>query len=103
MIVRNINVAKGLCNGMRMIVTELRSNYVEVKHLNWSESFAIPSIPLVAKDTSVPFEMQRIEWPLRLAFSMTINKAQGQTFERVHERSSLYRVPFRVRSTAHRE
>ena len=50
MIIRNINDAKGLCNGTRMIVTELRSNYVVVKHLNGSESFAILRIPLVAKD-----------------------------------------------------
>ena len=89
-----------------MIVTELRSNYVVVKHLNGSESFEIPRIPIVAKDKSIPFEIQGIRLPLRLAFSMTIIKAQMQTFDRlrVHlehppfEHGQLYVAISRVRS-----
>ena len=31
----------------------------------------------------MPFTLRHRQFPLRLAYSMTINKAQGQTFEKV--------------------
>ena len=43
----------------------------------------IPRIQLAPSDTGLPFVLSRRQFPLRLAYSMTINKAQGQTFEKV--------------------
>src|SRR5881392_4242231 len=37
----------------------------------------IPRIPLSPPE--LPFDFHRIQYPLRLAFAMTINKSQGQT------------------------
>ena len=31
----------------------------------------------------MPFSLHRVQFPLRLAYSVTINKAQGQTFDKV--------------------
>ncbi|KAK4383337.1 hypothetical protein Sango_2786800 [Sesamum angolense] len=40
----------------------------------------IPRIPLKsAEDASIPFEMTRRQFPVRLSFALTINKSQGQT------------------------
>jgi ATP-dependent DNA helicase PIF1 len=36
----------------------------------------IPSIP-----TDMPFEFKRLHYPVRLAFAMTINKAQGHRYK----------------------
>ena len=34
-------------------------------------------------DESLPFPMQRLQFPIKLAYCMTINKAQGQSLSRV--------------------
>jgi len=36
----------------------------------------IPMIP-----TDMPFEFKRLQFPVRLSFAMSINKAQGQTLQ----------------------
>jgi ATP-dependent DNA helicase PIF1 len=36
-------------------------------------------MPLIPSDTNLPFDFERTQFPVRAAFCMTINKAQGQT------------------------
>ena len=43
----------------------------------------IPKLKLAPSDADLPFVLQRIQFPFRLAYSMTINKSQGQTFDNV--------------------
>jgi hypothetical protein len=43
----------------------------------------IPRIKLAPSDANLPFTLQRTQFSVRLAHSITISKAQGQTFERV--------------------
>ena len=38
---------------------------------------------LIPSDTALPFKFQRIQFPLKLAYCLTINKSQGQEFETV--------------------
>ena len=69
----------------------------------------IPRIPLSPSSTAeLPFEFRRTQFPLRLAFAMTINKAQGQTLnhvglcltEPVFTHGQLYVAFSRVTNTA---
>ena len=83
MLIRNLNIKKGLCNGTRLIVTDIKDTLISVKFPNGSETFPIPRIPLIGSDSSLPFNIKRLQFPIRLAFSMTINKSQGQTFDKV--------------------
>ncbi len=38
---------------------------------------------LAAADTDLPFVLKQRQYPIKLAFAMTINKSQGQTFEKI--------------------
>lgn len=55
-------------------------NVIEARILNGKfrgENILIPRIPIIPTD--VPIQFKRIQFPIRLAFAMTINKSQGQT------------------------
>ncbi|GBM65839.1 hypothetical protein AVEN_12894-1 [Araneus ventricosus] len=85
MLLRNLAPTKGLCNGTHLIVTELQRNIIEAKRIgsaNGKTDF-IPQIPLNPSDSNMPFKFKRKQFPVRLAYSMTINKAQRQTFEKI--------------------
>ncbi|GBO16889.1 hypothetical protein AVEN_37525-1 [Araneus ventricosus] len=84
MLLRNLAPTKGLCNGTRLIVTKLQRNIIEAKRTGSENggTYFIPRISLIPSDSNMPFKFKRKQFPVRLAYSMTINKAQGQTFEK---------------------
>ncbi|KAK9872125.1 hypothetical protein WA026_016177 [Henosepilachna vigintioctopunctata] len=78
---RNINQPR-LCNGTRLAVKKLMNNVIEgtiIKGKYKGEDVLIPRIPMIPTD--LPFDFKRLQFPVRLAFSMTINKSQGQSLE----------------------
>lgn len=80
-LLRNINQPK-LCNGTRLCVKKLMPNLIEATILSGNfkdENVLIPRIPMIPTD--MPFEFKRLQFPVRLAFAMSINKAQGQSLK----------------------
>jgi ATP-dependent DNA helicase PIF1 len=76
---RNINQPR-LCNGTRLAVKKLMNNVIEatiMKGKFTGEDVLIPRIPLISND--MPFNFKRLQFPVRLAFAMSINKSQGQS------------------------
>jgi ATP-dependent DNA helicase PIF1 len=43
------------------------------------EDVRLPRIPMILTDMS--FKFKRLQYPVRLAFAMTINKAQGHRYK----------------------
>ena len=81
MLLRNMNPPK-LCNGTRLAVKKLMPNLIEATILTGKakgENVLIPRIPMIPTD--MPFEFKRLQFPIRLAFAMTIIKSQGQTLQ----------------------
>ncbi|XP_047514655.1 ATP-dependent DNA helicase PIF1-like [Pieris napi] len=80
-LLRNLNSPK-LCNGTRMIVKQLSNNIIEAELISGKtkgQTVFIPRIPLISSE--LPFQFKRLQFPIKLAFSFTINKAQGQTLK----------------------
>ena len=86
MLLRNLNPKKGLLNGTRLIVRSLHRNCIKAEIItgsNKGEEICIPRIDLEPSESSLLFRMKRRQFPVILAFAMTINKSQGQSFDHV--------------------
>ncbi|KAF2359133.1 DNA helicase Pif1-like, partial [Trinorchestia longiramus] len=86
MLLRNLSITQGLCNGTRLEVIQLHEHCIEASIISGSHTHnrvLIPRIKLNTSDANIPFVLHRTQFPVRLSYSMTINKAQGQTFDRV--------------------
>ena len=85
-LLRNLNLEDGLCNGTRLIVRSLDEYVIKASIITGSKagiSVLIPRIDLSPSKEEIPFNMIRRQFPIRLGFAMTINKSQGQSFENV--------------------
>jgi PIF1-like helicase/Helitron helicase-like domain at N-terminus len=81
MLLRNLDAPR-LCNGIRLCVKTLMPHVIEATIMTGcakGEDVFIPRIPLLPSD--MPFEFKRLQFPVRLAFAMSINKAQGQSLK----------------------
>ncbi|CAH0384705.1 unnamed protein product [Bemisia tabaci] len=86
MLLRNLNVSIGLLNGARFIVRKLHENCLDLHVISGDkagERILLPRIDLSPADSSLPFSFERRQFPICIAFCMTINRAQGQTLKRV--------------------
>jgi hypothetical protein len=86
MLLRNLDPGKGLCNGTRMILLQAYPRILEVLIIgndHHGEKAFIPRITLKPSSRLYPFLLKRRQFPVRLCFAMTINKAEGQSLKYV--------------------
>ena len=113
MLLRNLNPRAGLCNGTRLLVLDVLGGgkLLMAKIINSGEHHGhivfIPRIALYPEEGSFPILWKRRQFPIRPAFAMTINKAQGQTLKCVgvigecFTHGQLYVAASRVGNPAH--
>ena len=85
-ILRNLSGRLGLANGTRVIIKALYANVLDVEVAtggNQGRRVLLPRITLklTPEESGLPFDFARRQFPLRPAYAMTINKAQGQTLQ----------------------
>uniref|UniRef100_A0A8I6XC35 DNA helicase Pif1-like 2B domain-containing protein n=1 Tax=Hordeum vulgare subsp. vulgare TaxID=112509 RepID=A0A8I6XC35_HORVV len=86
-LLRNLDPYNGLCNGTRLMIRAFQDNAIDAEIVGGQHAgkrVFIPRIPMSpSEDISLPFKLKRKQFPIRLSFAMTINKAQGQTIPNV--------------------
>ena len=82
----NLAPSRGLCNGTRMVLRQASHRVLEVSILGGSHHGSIALIPRVSltpnsDGSDFSFVLRRRQFPVRLAFAMSINKSQGQSLK----------------------
>jgi len=85
-LLRNLDLGEGLCNGTRMVVLNVRRKVLQCRIISKNRRFRdkivlIPRIRLSPNTKTLPVPLKRLQFPVRLVFAMTINKSQGQSVE----------------------
>jgi hypothetical protein len=83
-LLRNLAPAAGLCNGTRLVVRRMSDRVLEAEILGGEHNSEIAFIPRITMTPSgntndFSFILSRLQFPVRLAFAISINKAQGQS------------------------
>lgn len=82
----NLAPSRGLCNGTRVVLRRTSHRILEVSIVGGSHNGSIALIPRVSlvpnsDGSNFPFVLRRRQFPVRLAFAMSINKSQGQSLK----------------------
>jgi ATP-dependent DNA helicase PIF1 len=87
MLIRNLDVSSGLVNGLRLRIDKVTRLMVRATALSGGPNIKGRSIELgridFEGDMDATVRLKRTQFPLKLAFAMTINKSQGLTLDRV--------------------
>jgi hypothetical protein len=84
LLMRNMDVAGGLCNGTRLRIDHIGTRVLRctiLSGIHRGQVALIPKMKLLYNRKGIPFT--RFQFPIKLCYAMTIHKAQGQTFDRV--------------------
>jgi len=79
-LLRNLDLGKGLCNGTRIVVLNMRRKVLQCRIISKDRRFRgkvvlIPRIRLSPNAKTLPVPLKRLQLLVRLVFTMTINKS----------------------------
>jgi hypothetical protein len=88
MIIKNYNPAVGACNGTLCEVMQFTRNIVHVKIQTGKHAGRVVLIPRCSchvshENSGLPFDFTRVQFPLILAYAVSVHKSQGQSLQRI--------------------
>jgi hypothetical protein len=82
-LLRNLSPAQGLCNGTCMVITQMGSRVLEARLLGGERDGQLALIPRISliptSMAEISFQFKQRQFPVCLAFALSINKSQGQS------------------------
>jgi hypothetical protein len=110
-IMRNMSIEKGLVKNSRVVIHSLHSRFVEVRTLQVdgnlsTEIFSLPRIRFNFHPPNSSWTVDRLQFPLRLAYAATFHSCLGLTLDRaafdlrseVFSHGQLYTAISRIRT-----
>ena len=86
MLLRNLDPVNGHCNGTRYVIEHQHDHIIDATIAcgpHAGKRIFIPRIQMIPSDNIFPIHMKRKQLPVRPAFAITSNNAQGQTLSHV--------------------
>jgi len=82
------NYSPGICNGVLCVLKSFSRYTVQVQLLTGPRKRSIVLLPRVTfsvseSNSGLPFDFVRTQFPITLAYCVTVHKAQGQTLQRI--------------------
>ena len=86
-LLENRDIYAGHCNGRRYLVKMIEQYRVilcklDAKLDDRENDLILPRIPCHYGGRNFPFELTRLQFPLKIAFALTINRVQGQSAQK---------------------
>jgi ATP-dependent DNA helicase PIF1 len=86
-IIQNLYINKGICNGTRMLIFQIGDGFVLAQIMAGrfeGQILSIPKIKLFNKGSPrSSLSFYRYQFPFAPAYTMSVNKAEGQTLNKV--------------------
>ena len=85
-LLRNLDPDESLCNGTRLIIRAFLNRLIDAEiatGVNKGKRVFLPRILLTSSESELPLILRRRQFPIRLAYCITINKGQGQSLDNV--------------------
>jgi ATP-dependent DNA helicase PIF1 len=83
-LIKNLNIKHSHCNGTCYIIKEMTPRLIKAEKLSGGlhSEILIPRIPMICQDSDFPVPFKRLQFPVLLAYYLTLNRAQGQSLDR---------------------